>query len=45
MKLVFMTAVFMMGVYFGLRAERGGDLELVVETIASFVSEKADRWR
>ncbi len=45
MKLMFMTGVFMMGVYFGLHAERGGELEAVVDTIASFVAERAETWR
>lgn len=45
MKFVVITCVFMTGVYFGLRAERGGELESVVETIAAFIADRAETWR
>lgn len=45
MKLVLMTCVFVTGVYFGLHAERGGELEAIVDTIASFVAAQAEAWR
>ncbi len=48
MKLVFLTCVFVAGVYFGLRAERGGELEEAIDAIASvvdFVVEQAQAWQ
>ena len=42
MKVIVLTCVFVVGVYFGLHAEEGGELETAVETVASFVLEQVE---
>ncbi len=44
MRLMLVACVFVLGVYFGLRAEEGGELEVVVEAIAQLVQGQQARW-
>jgi|GEM_PF-4544501 hypothetical protein len=44
MRLMLVACVFVLGVYFGLRAEEGGKLEVVVEAIAQLVQGQQARW-
>ena len=44
MRIVLVTCVFLLGVYFGLHAERGGELQALVETIAEAVIDRTHAW-
>jgi hypothetical protein len=44
MKVIVLACVFLVGVYCGLRAEEGGELEVAVETLASLVMNQASAW-
>ena len=44
MRLMLVACVFVLGVYFGLRAEEGGKLEVVVEAIAQLVQGQQASW-